>query len=615
MVKEYKRYGVTTDGYRGERSILKERVIQGFEEGGFTDAVLLLNENSPHTIYLTNSNTADGYYIVLPKANNLWENWQVAVINNSSYDVPIYYYTNDLSNLSLFKTCTMGNMVTCILVDSTSEAGTWTTLRTAEQTSIDQLSQYTSNVFATTQVSFPELYQEQTSVIISLGAIMVGTPVRSVYIKTIEQFTGVNNLTVSVGTASNPTKFIDSYSLTNTVEDNNFTKDYFEEILSNTNAVEIFATFTGDTNLSNLTAGTVNIVVEKAKLIDPTNLVNPIVQTQLPIGVIMNYAFNDVPEGYWRLDGTIVPNAASAIPQFVEKLNEVNNSLTGEKLIVTETVWQNTNNTYGSVGKFAWVGSGLRFPKIANFIQGVGNNLADLSKLIPAGLPTISHYHVIGNYNYGSNNGWFTTNNAGRYAQMPTGGGTVGWNGSGNGGSYSAAGAVTGNQTSSLNVIGQSKVDGLFGKSSTVQPQSIKFPYIISIYNKIQNAASIDLENLLEDSVYKANTNLDNLTDEGIVYLDNRIVNIGRTKFAAKPNYNSVLSYSNNTDYNLNYDVWLFINTQLYNARGYIWINGIQYELAGYDNDDGHGSSCVFFIPAGTTFRCDRGTMRGWPVI
>ena len=27
MVKQYKKYGVTTDGYRGDRAILKERVI------------------------------------------------------------------------------------------------------------------------------------------------------------------------------------------------------------------------------------------------------------------------------------------------------------------------------------------------------------------------------------------------------------------------------------------------------------------------------------------------------------------------------------------------------------------------------------------------------------
>ena len=34
MVQIYKKYGVTTGGYRGERAILKERVIEG---GYFND--------------------------------------------------------------------------------------------------------------------------------------------------------------------------------------------------------------------------------------------------------------------------------------------------------------------------------------------------------------------------------------------------------------------------------------------------------------------------------------------------------------------------------------------------------------------------------------------------
>ena len=103
MVQEYKKIGVTTDGYRGERAILKERVIEGLEKSQFTDASLQLDVNSPQTIYLTNNNFAEGYYILLPNATTLWENWQVRIINDSSHDCNVYYYTSNLSQLNLFK--------------------------------------------------------------------------------------------------------------------------------------------------------------------------------------------------------------------------------------------------------------------------------------------------------------------------------------------------------------------------------------------------------------------------------------------------------------------------------------------------------------------------------
>ena len=508
MVQIYKKYGVTTGGYRGERAILKERVIEGLTNPNFTDQALQLTADSEQTIVLTSSNMANGYYIILPDATTLWPNWRVSIINESNFACPIYYYTSDPTQLNLFKELGGANMTTCILLNDTTSEGEWTTLRTVENdTNADLLSKYTTNIFEPIEFTWNLLQQDTESdesdgglLKFSLGPILAGTSIRSIYLKTAEQFTFDadsdvdTSLSVSIGTATNPTQFISSYDLTQSVANNNFTKDYFEEILSTDVNQDIYAYFSG-TNLSLLHAGRLKIVVEKAKLIDPTILKNPIVQTQLPIGTIMNYLFVDadgkVPEGYWRLDGTIFPNAATAIPQFVQKLTETNNRLPGpEKLLVGSDQWHQIDNTYGSCGKFCWEGSSLRFPKINNFIQGL-SDITQLGRLTEAGLPNITGTFQDGN-EYGSNDqlsgAFYRTNLSGHTA----------WDG---------------NAEPDRVGFDASRSNPIYGKSNKVQPESIRYPYIISIYNKIQNSAEIDLEAIIEASVNKANISLNNITD------------------------------------------------------------------------------------------------------
>ena len=64
-----------------------------------------------------------------------------------------------------------------------------------------------------------------------------------------------------------------------------------------------------------------------------------------------------------------------------------------------------------------------------------------------------SHYHGVGSYNFGSNNGDFFGLAAKIEFSLPTGGGWIGWNGSNHGGHWSApTGAVMGQQITSLAV-------------------------------------------------------------------------------------------------------------------------------------------------------------------
>lgn len=495
MALKYKRIGATTDGYRGKRAILEERVIEGLNNNpAFTNDNLILDVNSARTIYFK-SNVEEGNKIILPDVFTLWNNWQITLINDSAVDIPIYYF-GELNQLNLFKTLVTGTMLTIILVDNTAtDQQGWTTLRTSEASIGNR---YITTVLDTLTVDYRQLLplESEDTISFPLSTVLKGTPVKSIYIKPTEMFQGDASLKLSIGTEENNTLFYNNLDITNSISNNNFSKDIFEEILSTQEDVNIFVYFSGN-NLASLEAGSINITVERIKEIDPTLLNNAIVQTQLPVGTILSYVFdgNNPPEGFWPLNGSLIPNARAAIPQFVKKLEETDANIGTEKLIVGLQQWNDIYNANGSCGKFAWSGTDLKFPAINCFIQGLGINgtLNDLAKLIPAGLPNIT----------------------GKAGVQPGMSGTYRLEGA----FYTADKNVRVDEGNSNSwsfpnlALDASRSSSIYGNSDTVQPQSIKYPYIISIYNKIQNAAYIDLLELKENSVDKANITLDNVSN------------------------------------------------------------------------------------------------------
>ena len=569
MVKQYNKFAATTDGYRGKRAILNQRVIEGLEQPTFNNGVLLLNSESAKTQYLNNSNMAKGYFIVLPKAIDMWNNWQVAIINDSSSELPIYYYTNDLTDLHLFKTLNAGNMCTCILVDSTTEAGVWTTLRTLDTISADTTEKYTSNIFDEFEIEYNNL-QSGNSVEIPLSLINAGTAVRSIYVKTTEQFVGATSLKVSIGTDENNSLFFGDIDLTAAVSDTNFDKDLFEEILSNTNNVNVKAFFNGS-GLVNLTAGKVKIVIERAKLIDPTVLRNAIVNTTVPTGAIMSYVFNDEPAGWLRLDGRVLTNANQVAPQFVAKLNEANNKQVGEKLIIGKDEWERIERTYGSCGKFCWIGANLRFPKIAGFIKG----LTDITQLGRAELDTMRPITgTIGgqsNQNTGNTKGAFYVANV--YGRN---GGLEDW----------APYADFGFDSSRL---------GANYNGSETQPKCVKYPYIMSVFNKVQWTSQLDYDNLIRASINKADVDLSNVESINLpVTLKEEIVSWITPDWESAISFNGsftapsngwVLAYSGSSD-------WQNVNFNMNNVT-YLNTGRKSYNTA---------TCMTFFIQKGRTF-------------
>lgn len=501
MVLQYKKIGATTEGYRGKRAVLEERVIQGLKQPTFDNGHLSLTADTPQTLYFKSENISDGNYIILPDVLTLWNNWQLVIINDSNVEIPIYYF-GEVGSLSLFKTVSAGTMLTIILVDNTAtDQQGWTTLRTSDATIGNK---YITTVLDTTTISYGQLMpvESQDTTTFKLSTILKGTPVKSIYIKPTNKFVGDSSLRLSIGTDSNHTLFYEDLNITSDVDNTNFSKDIFEQILSTQSDVDIYAYFSGS-SLSSLESGSIDIIIERIKEIDPTVLNNAIVQTQLPIGTVLSYAFdaNTPPEGFWPLNGSLVPNARAAIFQFVKKLEDIDNTLdVSNKLVISLQQWNQIYNTYGSCGKFAWSGSDLKFPAINCFIQGLGSigTLNDLGKLIPAGLPNITG-KVASSKPINSNNDPSVSG-----ALYKTNGSTIAASQTNNG---------SGNDYSTIYLDASRSSSVYKNDVTTVQLQSIKFPYIISIYNKIQNAAYIDLLELKENSIDKANITLNNVSN------------------------------------------------------------------------------------------------------
>lgn len=845
-LKKYKKIGVTTQGYRGERLVLEERVIEGFIQPEFETAEYRLSEDSEQTIYLTNDNVQNGYYLILPNAVELWNNWRTTIINNSSHTISIYYYSPEGTtpvNLNLIKEIVAGNMTTLILLDNTTEQGTWTTLRTSETVSADTTEKYVSNVYDKFDISYTQLQEASTyfaykpetgsnlytidnpirldsilynsslqpvnpqpsftindqnwilenlvntdcinesadiyrggafkgltlsttpqlgtansweikikytyngggnfptifgsssssnnfiptlyaqnnnlfinlsstgtnwdiassfnlglamtqdttyyfklsytntsgyslfysttdfetgttrlinstvnniycneplqflnvangevyysggtihlantsitidstttnfgylslpsitthtgsgestidtiytyseddnirptlsDTIINLSKITTAGTIRSIYIKPTEQFLGSAALTVSIGTENNPNLFYNQLDITGEVSNTNFNKDLFEEILSTSSDVQLIATFEG-TNINTLTSGNLQVVVERTKLIDPTILKNAIVTTQVPTGAIFNYAFDDTPVGYVRLDGTIIPDAVNTIPQFVEYLNKVNNRLVSEKLIVTPDVWEQIYNQNGSCGKFAWYNSGLRFPAVRCFIKGL-SSISQLSKLTEAGLPNITGDATVqpGMNNSNRSGAFYTSANNVRCD-------------SGSSNSWSFANLA----------FDASRSNSIYGNSNTVTPINIQYPYIISVANKVQASSQIDYDKLVASSINKADVDLSNVLNisDNFKYSINELINTW-TQVDYNSGISSTLPYispKNGTIHIAPRDI----------RGGYIYVNDVQVVYI-YDDAGGlNGQTIIFKVNKNDTITASWGS-------
>lgn len=161
-----------------------------------------------------------------------------------------------------------------------------------------------------------------------------------------------------------------------------------------------------------------------------------------------------------------------------------------------EPQWQQSVTQYGVCGKFVYdsVNNTVRLPKVTGIIEGTVD-VSALGDLVGAGLPSLpQHTHNYTRFPQGSI--WLT-----RYQY--TGGSYPGESGWGydtiqSGGASTVAG-------------------GLYGKSSTVQPQTIKAFYYIVIATSSKTDIQVDIDEVVTDLNDKADTDLTNVTDTGYI--------------------------------------------------------------------------------------------------
>lgn len=151
-------------------------------------------------------------------------------------------------------------------------------------------------------------------------------------------------------------------------------------------------------------------------------------------------------------------------------------------LFCTEEEWNTSISTYGVCGKFVYTeGVSLRIPKITGFVEGT-LDATELGNLIEAGLPNLVGYSDT----VGFSDTRFEPTGCFYPAEE--------WNA----GTFNI---VEKTGTAGANVVRFDASHGnpTYGKSDTVQPQSIRVYYYIVVANGIKQDVEIDLDNVLTE--------------------------------------------------------------------------------------------------------------------
>ena len=187
--------------------------------------------------------------------------------------------------------------------------------------------------------------------------------------------------------------------------------------------------------------------------------------------------------GLHLLDGSLLPSGG-VYAQFVQHINGLQASY--PDLFVTQADFDASVSAYGSCGKFVVTSSGVRLPKVSDILQGT-TDVTAVGDLIEAGLPNITGKFIGGNAN----------------------------------GTISGAFKLDGNSISSQEgsryhesqmSFDASRSSSIYGKSTTVQPQTIKALLYICVANSVKTQIQVDIDNIATDLNGKADRDLSNAT-------------------------------------------------------------------------------------------------------
>lgn len=198
--------------------------------------------------------------------------------------------------------------------------------------------------------------------------------------------------------------------------------------------------------------------------------------------------------GLHLLDGALI-EGTGVYESFVNYIASIYDS--ASSYFTDETTWQNSVNKYGSCGKFVYnaTNNTVRLPRISSILQGT-TDISALGNLTEAGIPNIT--------------GGFTARGiGGQYStlQDPTGVFYIS--------TTTPTGDVTGTggtRTGSIYTFNASRSSAIYGKSNTVQPQTIKVLYYIVIATSEKTDIEVDIDNIVTDLNGKADIDLSNVT-------------------------------------------------------------------------------------------------------
>ena len=212
----------------------------------------------------------------------------------------------------------------------------------------------------------------------------------------------------------------------------------------------------------------------------------------LPLGMIIPSAIIQNDAGLHLLDGSelAIGGTYDAFCQFI--LNNISKVAT-----CTAADYQTEMTTYGQCGKFVITSTYVKLPTITKFIEGL-SDVSNLGESFSAGLPNIT--------------GKFGAEGLSRDTGTVSGEGAL-YSDSRN---YSAYGVAS---YSGSVVIGldASLSNSIYGNSTTVQPQSTKFPYYIVVGTVVVKEINIDINAILSDLQNKADRDLGNVTYPSII--------------------------------------------------------------------------------------------------
>ena len=215
-----------------------------------------------------------------------------------------------------------------------------------------------------------------------------------------------------------------------------------------------------------------------------------------------------------------------------------------------ETSWQQSVTTYGVCGKFVYddVNNTVRLPKITGFTESTITPV-ELGNLTEAGLP--NHQHTYPTLNVpcqgGYDNYWGNANREG-----------VSWSG------------------------WASDSNSIYGKSNTVQPQSIKILLYIVIATSTKTDIEVDIDEIATDLNGKADVDLTNVNNAG--------TSLGASWASASNNYIDLTLGASGATYTAPANGWFLIgknaSDQQYLYIGLASANGPAFTLCSSGNQE-----------------------------